>query len=253
MHQELGLDFDAKESLLASKADVAGLMRSKQDSDAKIANRIAHHEQLRLQEARLKMTQVAMQKADENDSEESSIDTEKEKTFTTNGIDVVLTQKVFTGITADTSSDEENIPPSLAAVYKPIDGDITDARMNPFITKAQTGSTPSDLSASNSESVVPKTSDRPYNPEADPWKFDLNYSPNRAISAAETSKLSEDAPKMEKKIRLSIATHCCQKYTRCQARPCAKLIDHDPLMNCSCKLALVSQCGMPPPTSLSAA
>lgn len=69
LHHELGLHFKVKDTLRTSKADIVALVKSKQESDATIADRLAHHQQIRLKEARLRMTQVALQKAEGNDSD----------------------------------------------------------------------------------------------------------------------------------------------------------------------------------------
>ena len=61
-----------------------------------------------------------------------SINIEEEIEMDKVGGSVQDAQKAFAGLTADASSDEELIPPALAAVFDPIDKDLIDPQINPF-------------------------------------------------------------------------------------------------------------------------
>ena len=164
LHHEPGLAPQA--STCNEKVDLAQLLETKQEMDSNIAQRLVHHEQVLLKEARERLTHAAQLRAETYDSDESSINTEEDDELEKSGISVKDAQKAFAGLTADTLSDEENIPPILAAVFDPIDKDLTDPKMNPFITEQPAVSTASC-------SGHPKLDEGPRirNPKADPWVF----------------------------------------------------------------------------------
>ena len=111
---------------------MADLIETKTAMDDNIAERARHHEQRKALEARGELLQAAKLRADTYDTGESSINIEEEIEMDKVGVSVNDARKTFVGLTADTSSDEELIPPTLAAVFEPIDKDLSDPQINPF-------------------------------------------------------------------------------------------------------------------------
>ena len=93
--------------------------------------------------------------------------TKKRKKIIKKGIDVKDAQKTFIGLSADTSSDEEMIPPTIASAYGPLAKDLVDPQINSWIKESE--------AAESSSTAI-----RVYNPAADPWRFDEDYDADEA-------------------------------------------------------------------------
>ena len=159
------LGFVPKASLSSKKIDLKDLVMEKDEIDDRIEKRAEWHRNLKAEKARARTLEEAAKRAETYDSDGSSINTqEKEEELEEQGISVKEAQKTFAGLTADTSSDEEMIPPSLASAFGPISEDLTDPKINPLIMESQ--------AAELIASLPSNTAIRVYNPEADPWKFD---------------------------------------------------------------------------------
>ena len=132
----------------------------------------------------------------------SSIESGEARDIEEAGIDLKLVQSTFIGITADTSSDEEQVPAALIQAVGLAVEESPDYG----------GDEPDPWNAPDPLADLPSwVKNQPYVADADPWKFDEH----ETRSAGPTSDF------LGEKIPSSFRTTCCERCIVCMERPCA--------------------------------
>ena len=130
-----------------------------------------------MQEATKECAEIAQDKpVSISSGTESSCNSSDESELAKQGIDMDVVRKTMAGLQADTSSDDELIPPKLGAVVSSKVADVNDPSLNPWHEQAP--------------SQPPTRKTEEYVEEADPWKFD----PTNEADSAKLLKAEKGRP-----------------------------------------------------------